>query len=104
MPSAVDVPSSHLGKVAREVKKAKEMAGMTSKNWFPSEFQAVADKIDKDDEVLSGTCEQDQKMYKTYGYLVSAVFEDGINYLFTMSTLMKQVADNADFMQCDIIL
>ena len=104
VPSAVDVPSSHLGKVTREVKKAKEMAGMTSKDWSPSEFEAVADKIDKDDEVLSGTCEQDQKMYKTYGrpYLVSAGFEDGINYLFTMSPLMNRIADNADFMQCDV--
>ena len=38
MPSAVDVASYHLEKIAREVKKAKEIIGMNSKYWSPSEF------------------------------------------------------------------
>ena len=77
---------------------------MNNKYWSPSEFESIADKIDKDDEILSGACEEDKKVYKMYGqpYLVSAGFEDGINYIFTMSPLMIQIASGADFMQCDI--
>ena len=58
---AMDVASSHLGKVARELKKAKEIE---DKHWPRSAFEAIADKTDWDDETLSGTCER-EKLYKT---------------------------------------
>ena len=104
VPSAVDSACSHLGKVSREVQKAKEAAGMTNAKWTPSEFEVLADKIDVDDDSLSGASEESRKCYKTYGrpYLVSAGIEDGINYIFTMTPLMIKVANSAEFMQCDI--
>lgn len=102
VPSAVDGASSHSGKVSREVKKAKEAAGMSAMNWAPSDFEEIADKLDADDEVLSGTSKEN---YKKYGrpYLTSAGIEDGIKYIFTMTPLMIKVADSAEFMQCDIM-
>ena len=45
VPSAVDSASSHLGKVSREIQKAKEAAGVAKVNWIPSEFESIADKI-----------------------------------------------------------
>ena len=36
--SAVDSASSHLGKVSREIQKAKEAVGMAKVNWIPSEL------------------------------------------------------------------
>ena len=33
-----------------------------------------------------------------HAYLVSAGFENGINFIFTMSPLMNQVTSGADFM------
>ena len=106
MPSAVDGASSHLGKVSREIQKAKEAAGMAKVNWIPSEFESIADKIDADDEALSGTSEESMKHYKAYGwpYLVSAGIENhyGLKYIFTMTPLIIKVADSAEFMQCDI--
>ena len=51
---------------AAALNKAKEMAGMTSKNWSSSEFEAVANKIDRNDEVLSGICSESvQNLWKT---------------------------------------
>ena len=72
--------------------------------WCPSDFEDVANKIDKDNENLSGASEEDKKIYKTYGrpYLVSAGFENDIKYIFTMSPLMVKIAGRAEFMQCDI--
>ena len=104
IPSAVDSACSHLGKVSREVQKTKEATGMTNAIWAPSKFEALADKIDADDESLSGVSEDNKKCYKKYGrpYLVSAGIEDGVNYIFTMTPLMIKVANRAEFMQCDI--
>ena len=52
---------------------------MAKFNWIPSEFESIADKIDADDEALSGTSEESMKHYKAYGrpYLVSAGIENG---------------------------
>ena len=72
----MDVASSHLGKVASEVKNAKDMAGTTDKHWSPSELEAIADKIDRNDETLSGM----RNCTKPMG--ASAGFEGGINYTY----------------------
>ena len=42
--------------------------------------------------------------YKTYGrpYLVAAGYEEGVKYIFTMSSLMTKVIADAEFIQCDI--
>ena len=76
------------------------MAGMTSKNWSLSSFETVADRIDKDYEVLSGV----NKIRKC-----TKPMEDHIQCrqalkmaLIIYSPLMNQIADNADFMQCDV--
>ena len=103
-PSAVDVASSHLGRVAREVKKVKESKGFTSKNWSPCDFELTADEIDQEDEMLSGDLRDSGHTYKSYGrpYLCAAGIEESIQYVVVSSPLMSKLAAGADFMQCDI--
>ena len=81
--------------------KAKVNKGLLQKDWFPCNFEEVADEVDKEDEVVSGDYRESAQLYKKYGcpYLCAAGIEDGIR---TMSPLMLKVATAADFMQCDI--
>ena len=104
VPSAVDSASSHLGRVSREVMKAKQALGITDTKWNPSEFECVANEIDANDKALSATSDKRIQCYEKYGrpYLVSADIEEGIKYIFTMTPLMMKVANSAEFMQCDI--
>ena len=104
IPSAVDTASSHLGKVAREVVKAKESLGIRCKEWSPTEFEKEADKIDENDFSISDDTTENKQRYKKYGrpYLVSTGFENQTNYICTISPLMAKVATNAEFIQTDI--
>jgi len=101
VPSAVDSASSHLGKIARELKKGKSVLGINDKQWSPCDFESVADSIDGEDSLLSG---ENKQKYTQYGrpYLVSAGIENSIKYIFTMSPIMTRVATSADFIQCDV--
>ena len=69
IPSAVEMASSHLGKVAREVVKAKESLGIRSKEWSPTEFEKEADKINENDFSISDDTTENktalQKIWKT---------------------------------------
>ena len=49
IPSAVDRASSHIGKLAQIVKCGKEGSGLIQKHWSPTEFEELADSVDKDD-------------------------------------------------------
>ena len=39
IPSAADSGSTHLGKISREMKKARECSELTSKQWSPTDFE-----------------------------------------------------------------
>ena len=101
IPSAIDLASSHTGKVLQVIKKTKQLKGLNDKQWSLMNFEETADEIDEEDNRISGS-ETDK--YKQYGrpYLVASGFEVGIKYIFTMSPTMAKVACEADFIQCDI--
>ena len=45
VPSAVDSASSHLGRIARKLKKGKSVLGINDKEWSPCDFESVADSM-----------------------------------------------------------
>ena len=104
VPCAVDVASSHLGRVSKVVAIAKQGNGFSCQEWFPSGFESTADELDKQDEKLRGDFRNNSNIYNRYGrpYLMAAGVEDGIKFIFTMSPLMSRVAAGTEFMQCDI--
>ena len=67
VPTAVDSASSHLGRVSREVMKAKQALSITDRKWNPSEFESVANKIDANDKALSATSDKSMQCYEKYG-------------------------------------
>ena len=104
IPSAVDSASAHLGKISREMKKARECSGLTSKQWSPTDFEEVANEIDEADISKSADSQERIQIYKRYGrpYLVAAGIEDGIKFIFTMTPLMAKIAAVSEFIQTDI--
>ena len=104
IPSAVDSASAHLGKISREMKKARECSGLTSKQWSPTDFEEVANEIDEADISKSADSKARIQMYKQYGrpYLVAAGIEDGIRFIFTMTPLMAKIAAASEFIQTDV--
>ena len=75
IPSAVDGASSHIGKLAQIVKCGKEGSGLIQKHWSPTEFEELADSIDKDDNAVSGDdndkLQKYRKLGRPYSYVVS---------------------------------
>ena len=66
IPSAVDGTSSHIGKLAQIV-KGKEGSGLIQKHWSPTEFEGLADSIDKDDNAVSGDNNDKLQKYRNLG-------------------------------------
>ena len=87
IPGAVDSASTHIGRVAQQVKKGRLMASGGS-NWDIGDFETIADDIDKkDDEVSAKTPRERESLKKLCcPYLVSAGIERGIRYIFTMKS------------------
>ena len=55
IPGAVDSASTHIGRIAQQGKKGRQMASGGS-SWDIADFETVADDIDhKDDEVSAKT-------------------------------------------------
>ena len=65
--SAVDGASSHIGKLAQIVKCDKEGSGLIQKHWSPTEFEELADSIDKDDNAVSGDNNDKLQKYRKLG-------------------------------------
>ena len=103
IPGAVDSASTHIGRVAQQVKKGRLMASGGS-NWDIGDFETIADDIDKkDDEVSAKTPRERESLKKLCRpYLVSAGIEGGIRYIFTMNALMCQLLSTSDFVEADI--
>lgn len=103
VPSAIDSASSHLGRVAREVAKKKNMLGLRDKSWSPCNLEDATVAIDEEDHEKAHDTNQNDK-YSKYGhpYLVSAGVESGIKYSFIMSPLMAQLLSQTQFLQTDI--
>ena len=104
IPSAVDGASSHIGKLTQIVKHGKESSGLIQKHWSPTEFEELADSIDKDDNAINGDNNDKLQKYRKLGrlYMLSADIDEKIRFVFTMSPLMTKVATESDFIQCDI--
>ena len=80
IPGAVDSASTHIGWIAQQVKKGRQMAsGGTS--WDIADFEVLANDIDKNDEELSAKAPQERECLNKLcrPYLISAGIEEGIN-------------------------
>lgn len=53
-PSAVDASSSHLGKVARVISKAKKSSACNARDWSPTTSEKHAEEVDETDFQKSG--------------------------------------------------
>ena len=104
IPSAVYRASSHIGKLTQIVKHGKESSGLIQKHWSPTEFEELADSIDKDDNTVSSDDNDKLQKYRKLGrpYMLSAGIDVKIRFVFTMSPLMTKVATESEFTQCDI--
>ena len=103
VPSAIDQASAHIGRISREVQRAKKTTN-SGTSWRVTDFETVADEIDeRDDEYSGNSSAQQSKLRKlSRPYLVSAGYEDGINYIFTMNPMMSQLLANSEFIEADI--
>ena len=81
IPSAINSASCHTGKVTQQIWKTKQMSGLLDKNWSPMVFEEIADVIDKKDNEIGDSDDEELTMYKKHGrpYLVSTGMENGIN-------------------------
>ena len=95
--------STHIGRVAQQVKKGQQMASGGS-SWDIADFETVADDIDhKDDELSAKTPLEQESLNKVcHPYLISAGIEEGVKYIFTMNPLMYQLLSTSDFVEADI--
>ena len=103
IPGAVDSASTHIGRVAQQVKKGRQMASGGS-SWDIADFETVADDIDhKDDELSAKTPLEQESLNKVCRpYLISTGIEEGVKYIFTMNPLMCQLLSTSDFVEAEI--
>lgn len=102
IPGVIDKASNHLGKLSREVKKAK-LQTIAGSKWSISDFEKIATEIDSADEALTGNSSEAQQLMKlTRPYLVSAGIEDGTNYVLCMNPFMCSLLSTAEFIEADI--
>ena len=73
----------------------------TDMDWSPTEFEELADSIDKDDNAVNGDSNDKLQKYRELGrpYMLSAGIDGKIRFVFTMSPLITE----SDFIQCDIM-
>ena len=64
----------------------------------------MVDEIDERDDEYSGNSATEQSKLRKLlrPYLVSAGYEDGINYIFTMNPMMSELLANSEFIEVDI--
>ena len=88
VPGVVDEASSHIGRVAQVVKKARQK-GVCGKSWDIASFETIADQIDSADERYTSRSSNEMRKIQslTRPYLVSAGIENGIRYIVTMNPL-----------------
>lgn len=102
VPGAIDKASNHIGRISREVKKAR-MLTLAGSKWEISNFEQVADEIDSKDDDLTGNDSDIKELKKiTRPYLISAGIEDGIKYVFCMNPLMCSLLAESEFIEADI--
>ena len=66
-PSAVDASSSHLGKVARVISKAKKSSACNARDWSPTTSEKHAEEVDETDFQKSGDLANRKKKYYRIG-------------------------------------
>ena len=102
VPGVVDRASNHMGKLAREVRKAKSQSVFGS-NWNVCEFEDIADRVDAEDDKTTGNDAESQKIKKICRpYLVSAGIENGIRFVFCANPLMNEILAQSEFIEADI--
>lgn len=102
IPGAIDRGSSHLGRISRQVQKAKQLtpAGST---WNITEFEDLANEIDSQDTKNSGDTQEDINLHQLCRpYLVSTGMENEIQYIHTMNPLMSDLLARSMFVEADI--
>ena len=103
IPGVVDEASTHIGRISREVRKGRQM-GTGGTSWEVSNFESVAEEIDsKDDKMASKLPAHTAKIRKnSQPYLISMGYENGINFIHTMSPQMSKLLSKAEFAEADI--
>ena len=103
VPGVVDTASGHMGKLAREVKKAK-LQSLFGSNWNVYEIEDIADKVDAEEDKFTRNRMDSQKVKKICRpYLVSAGLENRIRYVFWANPLMNEMLTQSEFVEVDII-
>ena len=103
VPGVVDEASSHIGRVAQVVKRARQKS-VYGQSWDIANFETIADQIDTADERYASRSSDEMKKIRnlTRPYLVSAGIENGIRYILTMNPLMSSLLARAEFVEADI--
>ena len=103
IPGAVDSASTHIGRVAQQIKKGRLMASGGS-SWDISDFERIADDIDKKDDDVSAKSPQQREAIKKLcrPYLISAGIKGNVRYIFTMNSLMCKLLSTSEFVEADI--
>ena len=98
IPGAIDKGSSHLGRISRQVQKAKHSTPSGS-TWDVTKL----DEIDSQDARNSGDKQEDINIHQLCRpYLVSTGMENGIKYIHTMNPLMSDLLARSKFVEADI--
>ena len=100
VPSAVDQASAHIGRIRCEVNKAKKLT-YSGTTWSITDFETVANEIDKRDDDHSGNSSTQQSKLKKLSRPYPG-YEQGINYIFTMNPMMSEILAKSEFIEADI--
>ena len=102
IPGAIDMASSHIGRIGRQVRKSK-LQTVAGSSWGVENFEKVADEVDSRDEELTGDT-ADSKKIKSQArpYLVAAGIESGIKFVFCMNPHMCSLLAKSEFVEADI--
>lgn len=104
MPGVVDRASNHMGKLAREVKKAKSQS-IHGSSWSVYEFEDIADKIDAEDNKVTGNNHvESNEIAKLYAGLIwcQLVLKMVIKYIFCANPLPTETLSKSEFVETDI--
>lgn len=76
---------------------------MHGSSWSVYEFEDVADKIDAEDNKVTGSDAESNEIAKLCRpYLVSAGIENGTKYVFCANPLMTETLFKFEFVEADI--
>ena len=92
VPSAIDQASAHIGRISREVQRAKKTTN-SGTSWRVTDFETVADEVDERDDEYSGNSSVQQSKLrnetKEYLYLFNVVAFDEVTMQWTIVSRVR---------------